>query len=147
MEGQTACTPCEAGWTCQSTELTWPDPCPTGHYCPQYNAGNPEIIANGDNSQIPCPAGTYSFDEYLTQLSDCVPCPPGKYCLEGSSQFTGYCDEGYVCVIGAGVPNPSNTFDFDGPGVYTDSRNGPCPIGHFCPYGSGFPRKCPSGTY
>jgi hypothetical protein len=85
MEGQTACTPCEAGWTCQSTELEWPDPCPTGHYCPQYNAANPEIIANGDNSQIPCPAGTYSFDKYLTSKSDCVPCPPGKYCLEGSS--------------------------------------------------------------
>lgn len=30
---------------------------------------------------------------------------------------------------------------------YAASNNGPCPIGHYCPYGSGYPRKCPPGTY
>lgn len=45
------------------------------------------------------------------------------------------------------MPNPQNTFEWDSPGVYSETRNGPCPLGHFCPYGSAYPKKCPSGTY
>jgi hypothetical protein len=127
--------------------MEFPDPCPTGSYCPAY------VADSGIDNVIPCPAGTYSFNEYLTEVGGCIDCPPGKYCEEGSSTFTGYCDSGYVCVIGADVANPNplatadvneGTFTFDD---YTSANNGPCPTGHYCPYGSGYPRKCPAGQY
>lgn len=71
-----------------------PDPCPTGHYCPEFDPNS------GVDNVVPCPAGTYSFDKYLTAVEKCIDCPPGKYCEEGSSGFTGFCDEGYVCTGG-----------------------------------------------
>lgn len=137
-EGQTECSPCAAGFSCQETGLVWPDPCPTGHYCPLYDP------LSGVDNVVPCPAGTYSFDEYLSAESQCVDCPPGKYCEIGSSTFTGYCDQGYVCTGGAATATPTGVFDFLD---YDSAKSGPCPVGHYCPYGSSYPRKCLSGTY
>jgi len=71
-----------------------PDPCPTGSYCPPF------VASSGVANVVPCPAGTYSFNKYLKDVSECVECPPGKYCLIGSSGYTGFCSEGYVCTGG-----------------------------------------------
>jgi len=92
---------------------------------------------------VPCPAGTYSSNQYLTSVTQCVDCPPGKYCTIGSSIFSGYCNAGYICVGGQGVPNPTGVFDFS----YTNSKSGPCPIGHYCPIGTTYPIPCPAGQY
>jgi hypothetical protein len=138
MLGQTTCVPCEAGFSCQATGLITPTPCPAGSYCPAFVASS--SIAN----VIPCPAGTYSSDEYLTDVSQCNSCPPGKYCEAGSSTFTGYCTQGYACIGGADTATPTGTFGFVD---YAASNNGPCPVGHYCPYGTAYPRKCAAGTY
>jgi hypothetical protein len=140
-EGQAQCLPCAAGHVCESEGIIWPDPCPRGHYCPEFNPGFPDFMST---NKIPCPAGTYNSDTYLTDVDECVNCPPGKFCNEGSSGFSGYCDAGYVCVGGSDTPTPSGTFTFDD---YDNSNNGPCPIGHYCEYGSSFPIPCEPGYY
>jgi len=94
VEGQSACLPCEAGFSCQKLEIIQPDPCPQGYYCPAFNPNT------GVQNVIPCPAGTYSSDYYLSSVSQCNNCPAGKYCEIGSAQFTGYCDKGYICTGG-----------------------------------------------
>ena len=43
--------------------------CPAGSYCPE-----------GSPSPTPCPAGTYSNTEGMTNSSSCTLCDPGKYC-------------------------------------------------------------------
>jgi len=40
-----------------------PDPCPTGSYCPPF------VATSGVANVVPCPAGTYSFDKYLKDVS------------------------------------------------------------------------------
>lgn len=42
-----------------------------------------------------CPAGTYSDQESLTEVSQCKPCPGGKYCAgEHLIAYTNDCDPG-----------------------------------------------------
>jgi hypothetical protein len=118
--------------------MVTPDACPAGSYCPKF------VLISGIANVINCPAGTYSSDKYLYEAAQCNDCQPGKYCLEGSSTFTGYCNSGFVCVTGSGLASPSGTFDES---TWAATSNGPCPTGHYCPYGSGYPRKCPVGTY
>jgi hypothetical protein len=141
MVGQTQCQPCIAGFECEDTGITLPTPCRTGHYCELWDQ------TPGVSNVKPCPAGTYSSNQYLTSANDCNPCQAGKYCESGSTTFTGYCASGYVCVSGSPVADPNTgveVFTFDN---YDSTNNGPCPKGHYCPYGSGYPRKCQSGQY
>ena len=49
--------------------FTGNDVCPVGYFCP-----------NGTGYPLPCPVGTYSEVEELTQEEDCLPCPPGRWC-------------------------------------------------------------------
>ncbi|MEQ2168328.1 hypothetical protein GOODEAATRI_013162 [Goodea atripinnis] len=46
--------------------------------------------------------------------------------------------KGYFCQSGATVPTPESSEIF--------LRNGPCPVGHYCPAGSLTPVPCPAGS-
>lgn len=70
MDGKVS-TACSDGFLCEGsannsmpTDGVTGDLCGVGHYC-----------ENG--AEIPCPAGTYSPIE---GLSECFPCPQGYYC-------------------------------------------------------------------
>jgi Tyrosine-protein kinase ephrin type A/B receptor-like len=63
IQGQSACLPCPGGFSCQERGLVIPDPCPTGSYCPPF------VASSGVANVVPCPAGTYSFDKYLKDVS------------------------------------------------------------------------------
>jgi len=59
-------------------------------------------------------------------LGECLGCPAGWFCgAEGLVEPSGSCADGFVCLLGASVPNPS-----DG------STGSPCPPGMFCQQGS-----------
>ena len=95
-QGQAACAPCIAGFTCSEQGLEYPLPCPRGSYCVDLAS----VAYDVSLQTVPCPAGTYSSEEYLTAEAQCQDCPPGKYCEIGASTFTGLCSEGYICTGG-----------------------------------------------
>ncbi|KAM8927608.1 uncharacterized protein RCH25_007839 [Pelodytes ibericus] len=96
--------------------------CPHGHYC-----------TAGTHLPSPCPPGTWSGSEGMSNGSECQPCPGGHFC-NNSGQVSpgGLCAPGYYCDEGSHTPMP---------------RGGLCPPGHFCLSGSASPTPCPPGTY
>ena len=68
---------------------------------------------------------------------ECTPCEPGQYCTGyGNIYPDGNCTAGYYCASNASTSAP------------TDSVTGDvCPIGHYCPQGSGQPLPCEPGTF
>lgn len=121
--GQSSCLNCPAGFSCLNHGLAIPNDCPIGYYCPEATADDPD--------PDPCPAGTYSENLNLKNVTECQQCPPGKYCVsQALTAPTGNCDPGYYCIGGASVPNPT-----------------PCPAGHYCEAGTHTPRPCPVGTF
>ncbi|XP_030007195.1 multiple epidermal growth factor-like domains protein 11 [Sphaeramia orbicularis] len=121
--GQNQCNLCPPGFHCQdlnsspseggSSGLSSPVPCPPGYICPSDST---------DSQPLPCPKGTYSPNPGLTTTGECLVCPAGQFCgSEGLVEPSGPCDSGYLCLMGAMVPNP------------TDNRTGSlCPPGIFC---------------
>ena len=123
MEGQTECKACPAGFFCENSNQTQPEPCELGNYCEEWS-GNATLDPTQtactwtDSSsndqyecQIPCPAGTYSNILYTKAASECQPCPAGYWCPEGTIDPSDPCDEGYVCVSGADSATPNSTYD------------------------------------
>ena len=85
---------------CTGSAVVTPEPCPVGFYCPD---------GTGSASSNPCPAGTYGPDMYYTSEGNCTACTSGWYCeLDGLSQPTGLCKEGYYCTAGASGATPHN---------------------------------------
>ena len=92
---------CAAGYFClESAESSRPaaldlisgrwGKCTVGHYC--YSA---------TSHPYPCPAGTFSTSESLTDPSECTSCTEGYYCETiGLTAVTGPCDEGFYCPTG-----------------------------------------------
>ena len=61
----------------------------------------------------------------------------GSYCgTVGLSVVTGPCTAGYYCTLSATRPDPQN-----------DATGGDCPVGHYCPDGTGVPETCPPGYF
>lgn len=79
----------------------------------------------------------------MSEVSECSPCPPGKYCPIGTTDPTAnQCDAGYFCVKASGVKDPSaNVYEVG------SEINGKCPPGYYCPAGTESPVPCPVGTY
>ncbi|XP_075462630.1 uncharacterized protein LOC142498006 [Ascaphus truei] len=120
--GVSACLPCPAGFFCDLLSLLTPKRCPAGFHC-----------TRGSTQPEPCPEGTYSSRDGLSNESECKACDAGQFCAgEGLITSTGQCQEGYYCPGRASSPSPSHCL---------------CPAGSFCPVGSGLPTLCPSGTY
>ena len=149
-----ACQQCTGGMYCPYYNATSPaGPCAPGYYC-SYGSDNdkPEKTHKGDagpctpghycptNTTTPllCPRGRYGNLSHLTKAADCTLCEPGFYCgSDGLLNVSGLCDEGFFCLYGSDVKNPS----------ITTLSGGPCPIGHFCPIGTSYPQPCQKGTY
>lgn len=103
--------------------------CPAGNYCPQ-----------GSPVPIPCPSGTYRFNQLGAALTDCAECTEGYYCTDIALTTTqGECDAGYYCFAEQRWPRPPigslpTTLQY-------------CVAGEFCVAGSNEPVDCPAGTY
>ena len=134
---QMDCKECPEGYYCDGTlqnssvcshGVQNPVPCQPGYYCP-----------NGTrfSTEHPCPNGTFSASLNLKASSECQPCTGGMYCdSEGLSAPAGLCNSGYVCILGASSPTP------------TDGTTGDvCEMGGYCPIGSNATTLCPAGTY
>lgn len=102
-------------------------PCGSGYYCP-----------GGDTTGARCPAGKYNNKAGAKLPSECVDCPAGWYCLPGSINPTGKCQQGYYCQGGASSKAPNSTHP-------SFPLNGPCQPGRYCPEGTPAPVKCPEG--
>ena len=134
---QETCKTCPEGFFCDSTVqndtycshgVQNPQPCPTGHFCP-----------NGTKfgQEFGCPNGAYSDQTQLKSSAECISCPAGMYCgQEGLSWPSGYCNSGYYCSGRASSPVPS-----DG------TTGNICDPGAYCPSNSSQPTMCPPGTY
>ncbi|KAJ7413425.1 hypothetical protein BTVI_43603 [Pitangus sulphuratus] len=133
------CKPCPGGTFCASAGpgAHTPELCPAGHFC---------LPGTNLSTQHPCPKGTFGPRTGATRESDCEPCPAGMYCsAPGLSQPSGFCYPGYHCAKGAISPAPfkhrveSSSLALPG--------NDICPVGHFCPRGTGYPVPCPPGSF
>lgn len=132
--------PCPAGKHCTIIasagtfpfEMSMVD-CPANFYCEKGEAGPQACAADKF-----CPAGS----EY-EQICDidpatgmCNSCPAGQWST-GMSECQA-CPAGYVCSGGTNTKYP----------IDPATENGyKCPIGNYCPEGSGAPVPCPIGTH
>lgn len=115
---------CPAGYFCPNGTSVFI--CPEGFYCP-----------SGQTSPMPCPIGT--FNPYFGNGTEkaCLKCSPGLYCKgKGLSVPTGPCSPGFYCNGGSVTPNPLNGHGGD-----------ICPVGHYCPEGTGLFTPCSPSTY
>ncbi|XP_034024625.1 multiple epidermal growth factor-like domains protein 6 [Thalassophryne amazonica] len=171
LTGQKECNPCPPGFHCQahslsptrgsSSGLSSPLPCPAGYVCPRES---PHSLP------VPCSLGTYSPTPGLTTTGECLECPAGLFCgSEGLAEPSGSCTDGFLCLAGATVPNPTDnrTGSLCPPGIFCQQglRAGDClsgffcdwgssradqtlcPVGFFCPRGTPVPLPCPAGTF
>ena len=127
--------------------------CPLGHYCP-----------TATETPLLCKPGSFADEE---GVAECFECLAGSYCLEGADELTGLCHPGFFCPPGSSSmyqePCPLGTYNplYGGQSVdyciqcpagsVCDSKAlvtpRECPLGHYCPPGTAFPRPCPIGTY
>ncbi|XP_062894520.1 uncharacterized protein LOC134340877 [Mobula hypostoma] len=85
----------------------------------------------GSKKPTPCPPGTFSDVQALSDMSECLPCAAGFYCESpGLTAPTNPCSEGFYC-----PPGQNMSWAFV------------CPAGHYCPEGSPSPELCDSGTW
>ena len=135
------CDPCPAGFYCLKTGQ--PLACKRGFYCP---------AGTGVDLQ-PCPRGTYGASEGFSDVSQCTPCDFGNYCGdENTTSASGNCSEGYWCYSGIDKAKPyggNTSFTLNSSCYDTKIRGygGICPVGSYCPQGSGLPTPCTIGTY
>ena len=104
-----------------------------------------------------CPRGTYSDQEGLYDVSQCLPCTAGSYCdQEHLDAPTAQCDPGHYCVYGVDRAQPDGNNDTcpasnNASCAYYDAHQtgygGVCPLGYYCPLGTTLPFPCPNGTY
>lgn len=65
-----------------------PELCSVGHYCVGTQGNNTDPTKRQlEDSEKPCPVGTYSNVTGLSAESDCTPCDSGYFC--GESGLTG----------------------------------------------------------
>ena len=119
--GQSVCPDCPEGYYCDLPGTSVLQQCPAGSYCP-----------SGSDAPIPCPEGTFSSTAQLSNVTQCSPCTPGKYCdAAGLQTPTDDCLAGYFCAGGDDSATPVTV----------------CPAGHYCQVGTHTPEPCPIGTF
>lgn len=84
---------------------------------------------------------------HRTNISDCEPCPPGRYCQNrGATEVTGMCKAGHICYGLALYNDP--VYNNDTSGNKTAILWGDtCHPGYYCPQGTSVMVPCPRGTY
>ncbi|AWO99018.1 putative SCO-spondin-like [Scophthalmus maximus] len=181
---------CAEGYYCpegQSSDRPQLHICSVGHYCEkcatdsmpprQLPAQTSQQSGLEDESQCrSCSPGFYCSETGLSAVSgpclpgECLVCPAGEFCgSEGSVEPSGLCASGFLCLMGATVPNPTDnsTGSLCPPGIFCQKgkRAGDCwagfycgwgssradqalcPAGFFCPSGTPAPMHCPAGTF
>ena len=122
-----ACLACTAGHYCITGSN--PEACPAGYYCPE---GTGHVWQS-------CPTGTFSAASGLANETHCTPCTAGYYCDQtNATATTGQCDAGHFCRSGSDTRTPTGV---------TKGDAGVCPLGYYCPTGTGAPNACPPGTF
>ncbi|KAL8271281.1 hypothetical protein Esti_004796 [Eimeria stiedai] len=129
-------------------------PCPIGHFCPE-----------GAKTPTACSRGTSTVGEGGVAAGDCVVCNAGWYCSLNSPGVLecpagSYCPKGSIepieCPAGTYSLSPmatDKTFCLECPAGYVcmpgtvDYLQWPCPLGYYCPKGSGIAFPCEQGTY
>lgn len=129
QQGLPLCKECIDGFYCPPQSETYLDkPCPKGHYCPPGTA---------TGQQFPCQRGSFNPNNESTSEDACMACLPGQYCSsDGMFMTDGNCSEGYYCLSGSSVSQPTNP-----------SEGGECGPGFYCPSGASSPFSCPVGWY
>ncbi|XP_041098352.1 SCO-spondin [Polyodon spathula] len=139
-EEQGSCDVCPAGFYCHPSNdsgVVRPEPCPQGYFCPP---------GTQSGTESPCPRGTIGPQAGAGSPAQCQPCPAGMYCaFPGLSEPTGPCHAGFFCSGGASSPN-SSEYMVKSDGI-SFAGNSVCPVGHFCPAGTGYPLPCPAGSF
>ncbi|MGH0137990.1 UNVERIFIED_CONTAM: hypothetical protein FKN15_065321 [Acipenser sinensis] len=139
-EEQGSCDICPAGFYCHPSNesgVVRPEPCPRGYFCPP---------GTESGTKSPCPRGTIGPQTGASSPAQCQPCPAGMYCaFPGLSEPTGPCHAGFFCSVGASSPN-SSEYMVKSDGI-SFAGNNVCPVGHFCPAGTGYPLPCPAGSF
>ncbi|OQS01038.1 hypothetical protein ACHHYP_01968, partial [Achlya hypogyna] len=149
ITGLPACFGCPTRFYCEIGAVN-PVPCNSGYYCPSNTS-----VA----TQFPCPPGTFSSVASLASASECAPCPAGQYCsgLPPTVVPTGACAPGYYCSLGAKTPMPNDGTGgvcddghvcLGGAGIKdpVDGITGRlCQAGSFCVKGT--EQACPMHTY
>ncbi|KAL8431207.1 hypothetical protein Efla_000152 [Eimeria flavescens] len=141
MQSATACIPCLPGWACTRKGLGAPDAeCSAGYYCVSAAPTSTPEQEWSDGGGF-CTAGFICPKRSISQR----PCPSGSYCSKEKADVpTGSCDAGHFCAHHATDSQPPDQAYFDQ--CPSDTTQGICPSGTFCPAGSVFPLKCPAGT-
>ncbi|PHJ17767.1 pan domain-containing protein [Cystoisospora suis] len=136
LTSETECTPCEAGKYCFDKGLARPSgACRAGYYCagsskypaPETNEEGGYICPTGHYctegiaSPEPCPEKTYGPTLGAAAEDDCLPCPAGST------------SDTHIALV---EPHATDRESRDPQGTA-------CPEGHYCPRGSGEPKKCP----
>ncbi|OAF72051.1 hypothetical protein A3Q56_00182 [Intoshia linei] len=129
---------CPVGYYCPvSSEI--PIKCPIAHYCPLGEN-------SGAVSMIKCPLG-YRYIIGSNQDSfknTCQPCPSGYYGDETRLKCN-LCPSKQVCptaTISYNISTIANSVNWA-----LQNTSYICPIGHYCPMGSGIPTPCPIGYF
>ena len=129
--GQTSCTSCTPGKSCDTSHLDPPNDCTTGHFCP-----------DGTIQPFYCREGTFRATIGATALADCTPCTGGNYCTGlGLIAITNTCDAGFYCTAGAFHPKPAYT------SATVAATFGLCPPGQYCGPSTTTPTDCGIGKY
>ncbi|KAL8449158.1 hypothetical protein Emed_003309 [Eimeria media] len=129
-------------------------PCPIGHFCPE-----------GAKTPTACSRGSSTVGEGGVAAADCVICNAGWYCSLNSAGVL-ECPAGSYCPRGSIGPIecPAGTYNLSPMATEKDSclecpagyacmpgtvdyLQWPCPIGYYCPKGSGVAFPCEEGTY
>nr|XP_047130962.1 uncharacterized protein LOC100202447 isoform X1 [Hydra vulgaris] len=137
------CILCDPGKYCPHSGAEKPfGSCSSGWYCSR-GAWSPkpmDFINNTDQCfQLNISTGGMCKIGEFCAAGSSKPtvCPPGKYCEEDElSNYTGLCNPGYYCILGAKSKEPLD-------GVTGNI----CPQGKYCPIGSSSPTNCPYGTF
>lgn len=107
----------------------------------------------------------------LGSADQCRPCDAGKYCDgTGKTTVSGDCDpgqkshlsldqnvseiifdvltSGFYCLVNVTTPTPSGYYNnTSGDCLCPGDVGGVCPVGYYCPAGTGEPKPCDGGYY
>jgi hypothetical protein len=129
----TDCSLCVAGGYCLEASAQ-PLVCPKGFYCP-----------TGISEPVPCPPGSFGSSFGLRKVEECNICGPGAYCDGyGLTDVRGLCSPGFYCISGCNTSTPYALSIRNDTGIGFGDI---CPVGHYCPSGSGLPTPCPPGRF